>query len=116
MKRSDFFRHVQGERFIATDLECNPNMSRTDPTLAMSGKQIIQMAQTGRLPQNNMMYKSGVKLEDLTPIDNPYIDTFEGLEYAKTIGAEIKDKVTKLKKQEDMAKKEPLNNNNQPTN
>lgn len=115
MKRDQLKAMHSGKKVIITNLELQTIPSVTDPTLAFNGRQILEMANRGALPSNNMRYYQGVPIDHMMPIDNPNIDIFQGMEYArqkvsdtKGLIGKIKDKATKEAKQQDNPSTTPV--------
>lgn len=112
MKRSQLKAMHSGKKVIITNLELQTIPSVTDPTLAFNGRQILEMANRGVLPSNNMRYYQGVPIDHMMPIDNPNVDIFQGMEYAKERVSKTKGLIGKIN---DVATKETKQKDNPST-
>jgi len=102
MTRKQFIEriaHPQG--FVMCNFARNQEKSETDPSFALTGMQIFQASLRGQeIPQPSFLQYSmnGVKVDNLTPIDNPNVDFFDGVRYAKSAEKGLTDKWKKLPK------------------
>ena len=100
MTRKQFVeRTARPGSFYMCNFAHNVEKSETDPSFALTGMQIFQASLTGQaVPQPAMLqYKfNGVSVDNISPIDNPNVDLFEGMQYAKSIQKDVSDKWKKV--------------------
>lgn len=108
MNRQEFRRNLQRTRqepFVMTNLPIIP--SRTDPSFALSGKQIFVAAMQGLpLPEPPMLQFNNVKADHITALDRMHMDRFERLQLAQRQLQEMENTITKQHSQYQQTKNE----------
>lgn len=103
MTRKQFIERIaRPSEFVMCNLAHNSVPSETDPSFALTGMQIFQASLRGQeIPQPAMLHYSmnGVTVDNLTPIDNPNVDYFDGVRYAKETKQDFTDKYKALPKE-----------------
>ena len=100
MTRQDFIeRTARPARFVMCNFAKNSVPSETDPSFALTGMQIFQASLRGQeIPQPAFLQytMNGVKVDNLTPIDNPNVDYFDGVRYAQSAKNDFSEKWKKV--------------------
>lgn len=100
MTRKQFIeRTARPAQFVMCSFAHNVVQSETDPSFALTGMQIFAASLRGQeIPQPSFLQYSmnGVKADNLTPIDNPNVDFFDGVRYAKSAKKDFTEKYKKV--------------------
>lgn len=91
MKRIEFVLRTQSPRtFVISNLaKCNIP-SGTDPSEAMTGYQMFLASQSGINLSSRVNYQyNNLKVDNLTPVDNPNTDFFQKFEFANSIEKDV---------------------------
>lgn len=100
MTRQQFIsRTANPSGFVMCNFGSNSELSETDPSYALTGMQIFQASIKGQeIPQPTLLHyvMNGVKVDNISPIDNPNVDYFDGMEYAKSVRKDLTDKWQKV--------------------
>lgn len=87
MTRKQFIERIaRPQGFVMCNFAHNQEKSETDPSFALTGMQIFQASLRGQeIPQPSFLQYSmnGVSVDNLSPIDNPNVDYFDGVRYAQ---------------------------------
>lgn len=103
MTRKQFVEKTSNpSKFVMCNFARNIEKSVTDPSFALTGMQIFAASLRGQeLPQPAFLQYSynGVGVDNITPIDNPNVDYFDGVMYAKGVRNDLTDKWKKVPKE-----------------
>lgn len=101
MTRKEFRKLLQSRERPFVDCCVHGVPSDTDPSFYMTGSQLFAAAAQGLpIPQPPIVQEySGVRADDMTPIDKLFGDKFEKMQYGKDFLQETDNKVLTLKKQ-----------------
>lgn len=82
--------------------------SVTDPTEALTGYQMFLAAQQGIQLNTKANYEyNGLKVDQLTPVDNPNTDFFDKVRYAQDVTKDVRARYQKMTEEQP-----PVDSNN----
>lgn len=98
MTRKQFLERTScPQGFVMCNFAKNSVPSETDPSEAMTGYQMFLAAQSGINLATKANYGyNNLGVDQLTPVDNPNVDFFQKMEYAKSVEKDVRARHEKM--------------------